>query len=625
MEKEYEYIKQLDDEIENININIVELSNNINKFTIKNESEKIKLIINKKFFQENKDLIYELIKKIIKKCSSNSFSINSGLLINDEVITQLAKNENIKEISLARGNFIEKYSLSKKHYEILKKADKEKIDTESVDKELNDEYDSIIAYNQRKFIFSYYTLNDLKKDYLYILTKIPDDKIHILKYLGENTELRISADSNVAQIIDVLKNNNKSNKVVFTIYDKNTFNKSLYESGYLNNSDNLDNYFVSVAGKSRHDVKLSDYIKYEKMLYKMVEPAKDYSPFEKFLYAYDVVKRFKKYRTPRKDNKNIVNLPEEVRKKLKSASRDLYEILENDYIVCVGFNNLLCDLLTKLGINNIEQGLDIDISASKAIKQLNIEKEKWANLTPEEKHNLILEQQSYIPRNKFEGHRRAIVRIKDEKYGIDGIYSADSTWDNDDKNNRYSHAVMTEEDVARTISKQKLDNAFLLFFAKDINEYNNMLNYILDRQKQQQIKLFKEEKEKGKNITSEIIMKDDVNKFYYFFKEVLYKIKRLFNEEYNELMKKYPILNKNGFGLKSIYRLDDELIEAIYEVGKLITSKNNNKIENETLISAVKEIYKDKYEGGLKEEELNKILEDTERTRIVEMGMATRK
>ena len=120
-------------------------------------------------------------------------------------------------------------------------------------------------------------------------------------------------------------------------------------------------------------------------------------------------------------------------------------------------------------------------------------------------------------------------------------------------------------------------------------------------------------------------MKDDVNKFYYFFKEVLYKIKRLFNEEYNELMKKYPILNKNGFGLKSIYRLDDELIEAIYEVGKLITSKNNNKIENETLISAVKEIYKDKYEGGLKEEELNKILEDTERTRIVEMGMATRK
>ena len=152
-----------------------------------------------------------------------------------------------------------------------------------------------------------------------------------------------------------------------------------------------------------------------------------------------------------------------------------------------------------------------------------------------------------------------------------------------------------------------------------------MLNYILDRQKQQQIKLFKEEKEKGKNITSEIIMKDDVNKFYYFFKEVLYKIKRLFNEEYNELMKKYPILNKNGFGLKSIYRLDDELIEAIYEVGKLITSKNNNKIENETLISAVKEIYKDKYEGGLKEEELNKILEDTERTRIVEMGMATRK
>ena len=46
----------------------------------------------------------------------------------------------------------------------------------------------------------------------------------------------------------------------------------------------------------------------------------------------------------------------------KSEARNLYKILDNEYMVCVGYAKLLSDLLSKLNINNTTLGITIDVS-----------------------------------------------------------------------------------------------------------------------------------------------------------------------------------------------------------------------------------------------------------------------
>ena len=46
--------------------------------------------------------------------------------------------------------------------------------------------------------------------------------------------------------------------------------------------------------------------------------------------------------------------------------------------------------------------------------------------------------------------------------------------------------------------------------------------------------------------------------------------------------------------------------------------------ENEILKSAISEVYKDVYEGGLRKEEIDKMIEDTEKIRTVEFGPSKR-
>lgn len=110
-----------------------------------------------------------------------------------------------------------------------------------------------------------------------------------------------------------------------------------------------------------------------------------FSPIEKVMYAFDIVR----------DRKYQANDEDEYYK-----SRDLTTSLFGNDIVCVGFSAFLNALLNKIGINN-------------------------------EPYMLV--------NNDGNGHQTNIAYIKDDKYGIDGVYFFDSTWDckKDDSNNHY--------------------------------------------------------------------------------------------------------------------------------------------------------------------------------------------
>lgn len=600
-------------------------SSRAKKICISKEGESTYLYINKNYYEEHKEEIDKLIINIIREYKKEEICIGSGKLINDEVIKEICNNEIIKIVSLAKYGFFDKYSLSKKHFEMFKNSNKELIKTQYIDKELEETFDPIIDFNNEKFLFSYYKYQDLQKEKINFFSPIPQDKLYYLKYLGDKTVITISTNCNIKEIIETLKKYKKNTQVKIEVLDKNILNQALIDLGYFDsNSEKYDNITIIPKSIKKDNISIKKYLEYERLLYSIVEPAMNMSPFEKYIYAYDIVKRFKKYNTPKKDNKNIDNLPSEVYINIKSYSRDLYQILDNDYIVCVGFANFLGDLLTKLGIDNIDLPVFVDVSSTKATKQIDISKDEWKKLTPEEKHKLITKQQSYIPKDDFSGHRRLMVHIKDEKYGIDGIYYSDPTWDNFIDRNIYAHAIMTENDVSTSVSTNKLDDKYLLFSATSIDEFNAMLNTIMDTHSRKRRKEYEETKKKGRKITPNIINRDAIFDFHYVFNNFLKEFSKLFPKESNKIKEKYSCLNETNYGIKNIYKMGDEIKEVIYEIAVTIVSKNNKTIDNDMLKNAISEIYKDAYEDGLRKEELDKIVEDTEQARTVEFGPSKR-
>ncbi len=127
------------------------------------------------------------------------------------------------------------------------------------------------------------------------------------------------------------------------------------------------------------------------------------SPLEKITMAYDIVKShyYKEY-----------NVKHTVK------SRSITEMVNNDCIVCRGYVNIFNRLLREMKVNALELNLSLKTGA-----------------------NVII------------GHSRSIVRLTDEKYGIDGYFVFDPTWDSSDK----EHYYQFNEEYAK-YSKGKKEN-----------------------------------------------------------------------------------------------------------------------------------------------------------------------
>ena len=592
------------------------------------------LYINKDYYLKNKEEIDEKLYSIISKFREKEDSytdliIDGENLINEKVIDAIANNKKLSKVSL-RDFENGGYDLTGEVYEKLKESGHiTKIDTSGVANELKENFDSMIKCNYDQPIFSKYSyeqLQTLNKIYINEWDNNKQDSIKYIKYINPDCEISINIKDNqeLQSFIQALTNANINinNKTTMTISDKIFFNNNLFK--YFNES-NSENIMLKVP---TGEYNLKEYIGYETRLNKLVENAMDLSPLERYVYAYNVVKNFKPY----KENEQEKNL-----------SRNIYSILDNEYMVCVGYAEMLSDLLTRLGLSSMKISEEVNIGFDG------------------------LAQDSLEVGNheaKSAGHARVMVKIDDPKYNVKGIYYADPTWDNNLNADFYNHILMTglEYNSQSRENFHSYFNMHELFEADSIEEFYSRVNYYLAKINKkegnynlksdinQYPQTMQELAKKGinsydllKTINDVIAIDYDKGSHNFYIgrydrantiKHVVTNIKdkltqNISNDELKELvLESLNSLNRKEHHLKDegqiqvcrvlndyIKVFNPELYEKvsntnpkavlepgelnnqqfasyIEEVGSFITSMNNNKVKGSTILEAVKEVYK---------------------------------
>lgn len=152
---------------------------------------------------------------------------------------------------------------------------------------------------------------------------------------------------------------------------------------------------------------------------------KSLSPLEKYIAAYILTSKFAPYKEEGKGDKGY-------------TSRSVYEFINsitNTKIVCVGYTHLLQEILYRMGIKDT------------AFWSVNINENKVSDTND---------------------HARMMIHLVDSKYGIDGIYMADPTFDNTESSKKkfdhmlMSHDELTEIDREVTNSNLKADEYTLM-------------------------------------------------------------------------------------------------------------------------------------------------------------------
>ena len=192
--------------------------------------------------------------------------------------------------------------------------------------------------------------------------------------------LTINKPESIQDIIKIIQSfkehNLETEKVILKLENKT------YENIY-DLKKYIDKYNIIISYDDiLEPVSLSDYIAMRETLdyYKSLIEEANLSNFEKLIYAYDLIKSFE-YQEVEEGND-------------LSTSRQIHSIVREGKIVCVGYATFLSELL----------------------KELDIESYAISTMAP-------------LKDNTVAGHERNLVRLKDDKYKIDGVYALDSTWD----------------------------------------------------------------------------------------------------------------------------------------------------------------------------------------------------
>lgn len=209
----------------------------------------------------------------------------------------------------------------------------------------------------------------------------PKEYKHIIKFNGDNVYVQLDNLDSVKKGLEYLQENEIEQSLTveigqlehneFIIADNIQFFEELAKNGVNIN-------FKYDTGKKIFP--LEEVIRMEHFMQSVVEDIKqkNFSPLEQLVAVYDVVKVFKPY----EHGKDSI-----------SKARALYEYLDNEYMVCAGYSDLIVNLGRRLNAPYVEIGLE----------------------------------------TKKEGHSRNYVNIVDKKYGIDGFYALDATWEQSGK------------------------------------------------------------------------------------------------------------------------------------------------------------------------------------------------
>lgn len=214
--------------------------------------------------------------------------------------------------------------------------------------------DEFVSASNTSRIKIYYR-NDIKS----LISEIKNDK---------NLELKesvfIANEINNIDDLELLKSTFPDKKIVMIYNNELAFIDDIISSIYM------INYFKSIVDD-------------------------DLSPLEKITIIYDIVKShiYKEYE----------------QKKHSTLSRYITKMVNNDYIVCIGYVNIFNKVLKELGFETF-------------VLELSEKKD-----------------------NKVTYHSRSLVRINDPKYNINNYFVFDPTWDSD--NNAHIKLVNDKYDI----------------------------------------------------------------------------------------------------------------------------------------------------------------------------------
>lgn len=380
------------------------------------------LYINKTYYETNKEEMDELIIDTLKNTTKYSIKLGSEELINDNFLEAISQNKNIKHIQLTSTK-----ELSKREIDILL-LDHVKEITCSVD--FGDDFDFLYEYIPTLNIINYPRICDLDIGnfanfdvVLKIDEPLTSEQLVQLqklfeKYPQESVSIDFANKEQIKEIISIVKS-----KEIF-IKDRKEYTKDDYAL-----FDGLSNDIFIKIGRDA-DVKPIYLKEREIILNEIVDEVKEYelSPLERYMYIYNIVKLFKEYKKEGVEEKNTF------------ISRHSAFTLFNEYMVCAGYAELLCELADRLNEPNL--------------KVCNYSCTVWSE-----------------SRNEEVGHRKCLVKIKDEKYGIDGIYISDPTWDHVIYNRKYlNDEGKIATDYTESWAHQDLYNHFLMTKEEVVDE-----------------------------------------------------------------------------------------------------------------------------------------------------------
>lgn len=412
MEKKFENKKEVLDFIKN---NLV-ISINISDNNYVNVDYPFEINLNNNFFEENKEQI--------------TLSVFCNLINQDDkiIIDKYLFSNSVFEKSLTVSDAIEFKNIDLTDEQI------EKIKTSGKEIYINNL--GIVKQIGFKKLINLLNYSNLQEKEVSINPNLTNNELENIHYISDESVIKLSggyiknADFNESKFYDEsliflenLKNYNKQNKVVLEVTDKKVF------SSYLDKFSKYDNINLLVG---KEQLTVFEYNILEKNLDEKIKEIKNsnLNDLQKFLMVYNIVKKIKKYNKAEDDHSN---------------STDLNKILNNDYIVCSGFVNLLVDLLSKVGISAIPYICTI---------------EKYDNDDIEYLH-----------------HAKAIVNIKDSR--VSGYYLSDPTWDNDLDKDLYNYSLQPINSLKKSSSLYKLNELDLFLDISSMDDYTNKINYFI--------------------------------------------------------------------------------------------------------------------------------------------------
>lgn len=377
--------------------------------------------------------------------SLEEISFNSYRFLTSEELKFLSENTSIKRINFGGYIFnIEDYKGSI----FVSTSNDNKILFDDIVINNNKENSNIKENTLEVKSINNFSIEDLDKVFPYIKSDI--NKVKIKSNTGEysidikDKDVSIEVtdpDMNIsAYLFNYFKNKGYNvNDVCFCLTDfmRNPVVKDYTDFDYslLDSLSTLVNLKVNYEGNT----KTSSYDDFKGLVmsmkwYRSLLNDYDLSPVEKLAFGYDIMKTF--------EYKEATN--EDV-----FESREPYKIIKTGNIVCVGYTNMLAEILK--GTEGISF-TDFSVSCYK-------EDDKTLS--------------GY--------HSRGLVKVDDDKYDIHEVYVVDPTWDSYKKNGNkrlgndytaldlYTYFLISPEDYKKVFPHDSVPN----FFKKDY-EYLNL-------------------------------------------------------------------------------------------------------------------------------------------------------